>query len=70
MLNDRKRFEDVAMLTAVTAPELGKLVRAHVLDGWDLFGGMHTDGGIWAQWVVRYLPKAVKVHPSGAQVIA
>ena len=54
---DQKRFEDLELLTAASAPELGRLVRSRVLDGWDIFGGLHGEAGTWAQYVVRYVPK-------------
>jgi hypothetical protein len=57
MRNDMKRFEDLELLTAGSAVDLGKLVRERVLAGWDIFGGLHCEGGTWAQYVVRYLPK-------------
>ena len=58
---DRKRFEDVELLTAATAPELGRLVRSRLLEGWDMFGGLHVEAGVWAQYVVRYVPKPPRV---------
>ena len=46
------------MLTAATPAELGGQVRARVLAGWDIFGGLHAEGGVWAQYVVRYVDHA------------
>lgn len=61
LMNDRQRFEDVELLTAVTAQELGRAVRERVLAGWDIFGGLHAEAGVWAQYVVRYMPKVDRV---------
>jgi hypothetical protein len=60
MRTEQKRFEDVELLTAATGLELGRLVRTRVLDGWDIFGGLHVEAGVWAQYVVRYVPKPLK----------
>lgn len=60
MLTDKRRFEDVELLTAATAAELGKLVRTRVLAGWDIFGGIHCEAGTWVQYVVRYVPRLPK----------
>lgn len=63
-MNDRRRFEDLELLTAATAPDLGRLVRDRVLGGWDIFGGLHAEGGVWVQYVVRYLPRPAKPLPA------
>lgn len=55
---DKRRFEDVELITAGTAAELGLRVRERVLDGWDIFGGLHAERGVWAQYVVRWV-----IHP-------
>lgn len=57
---EQRRFEDVELLTASSAADLGKLVRSRVLEGWDIFGGLHAQDGIWVQYVVRYVVRADK----------
>lgn len=49
---EQPRFQDIELLSAKSPAELTDLLKPRLLNGWDLFGGVKVDGGLWVQYVV------------------